>query len=179
MPPLSYTSTSTLSTIALITSLLIELVSAVKIIFLIHYLTNAYIVIGHFHQLMTCLSSALETKAIPQRERALLCLLFQVGPCLPSYNTSNQANYLLPLPWSSKRTRRETYPIFSPLAFPPPSLTRSSSIESVTTQTLKTEDGQNSTTSPTPLLPLPLPQMLLRKLHSMIKPKSKLPSITL
>ena len=103
MPPLSYTSISTLSTIALITSLLVELVSAVKIIFLIHYLTNAYIVIGYFHQLMTCLSSVLGTKAIPQRERALLCLLFQVSPYLLSYNTSNQATYLPPVEVSAEQ----------------------------------------------------------------------------
>ena len=92
MPPPSYTSISTLFTIALITSLLVELVSAVKIILLIHYLTNAYIVIGHFHQLMTC-SPSTSTEAVPPRERALLCLLFQVSPCLPSYDTSSQANY--------------------------------------------------------------------------------------
>ena len=177
MPPLSYTSTSILFTIVLITSLLIELVSAVKTVLLIHYLTNAYIVIGCFHQLTTCLLST-STEAIPPRERALLHLLFQVSPHLPSYNTSSQDNYPLPPPWSSRRTRREMSPTFSPPVFPPPSLTRSSSTESITTQTPKIEDGQNSTTSPTPLSLLLLPQTLLRKLHSMIKPKSKPPSIT-
>src|SRR5580698_9059772 len=105
-------------------------------------------------------------------------LLFQVTPRPPNYNTSNQDDYPPPPPWSLRRTRRETYPTFGPPAFPPPSPTRSSSTESITTQAPKTEDGRNSTTSLTPPSPLPPPQTLLRKLHSVIKPKSKPPSIT-